>query len=72
MKERKIRRKVISLKKYYGEKVSILASNNKTYKGVVSYYFPHEENENNKESIVITNPYREFYVKDIKEIKIIK
>ena len=63
--------KKLNLKNYYGEKVSILASNGTTYTGWASYYFPPEENESEQESIVLENPYREFFAKDIIEIKII-
>ena len=65
-------KKELNLKHYYGKKVSIVASRGETFKGVVAYYFPPEENENNKESIALNNPFLELYAEDIKSIKIIE
>lgn len=64
----------MNLKRYYGQTVSITSINNQLYVGIVSDYFYPEDNESNKESIVVDtlqNGIIEFCEKDIKEITII-
>ena len=43
----------MSLKKYYGKKVRILADNEKSFEGKVTDYFYPEDNEPEEESIAI-------------------
>lgn len=59
-----------------GKKVVIEATNNKVFRGVVSDYVYPEDNENNKESIIIKAVgypnHIEFYESDIKSLHEIK
>lgn len=69
----------MSLKKYYGKKVRIVAANKKTFEGMVTDYFYPEDNDPEEESIAIRcskGPFPgksvEFPESDIKSIEIIE
>ena len=61
----------MNLKQYCGKKVKIVADNDKVFLGKVNDYIFPEDNESEKESIVvdtIENQAIEFYEDHIKEI----
>ena len=66
----------MSLKQFYDKFVSIVAINEKLFKGKVTEYFYPEDNESGKESIVIRDKLSgnlvEFPEEDIKTIEIIE
>ncbi len=63
----------MELKKYYNKKVHIVSDEGKIFEGVVSDYIYPEDNESEKESIVIDSSNGipiELYESDIKTIQI--
>ncbi len=64
----------MNLKEFYGKNVVITSINNKVFNGIVDDYFYPEDNDNGKESIVVTTEDgtpREFYEENITKIMII-
>lgn len=64
----------MSLKQYYGKHVQIIDHSGRRFSGRVSDYIYPEDNENEKESIIIDTPEgipTEFYSEDIQEICLI-
>lgn len=63
----------MSLKKYYGKAVTIIADNGEAFCGIVDTYFFSDENEYGLESIVLktANGLYEFTKDDIETIKIV-
>lgn len=64
----------MKLKQFYNKKVKIVADNDLVFLGTVNDYFYPDDNENEKESIVvdtIEGSAVEFYEDDIAEIEII-
>lgn len=66
----------MSLKQFYEKNVSIIAINEKSFKGKVINYFYPEDNDSGKESIVIRDKLSgnlvEFNEEDIKSIEIVE
>lgn len=63
----------MNLKNLYEKKVNITAKNERTFRGVVSDYFPADENPRDAESIVVDTEdgtLVEFYADDIESVKI--
>ena len=63
----------MTLKSYYGKKVTIVCDNGQTFNGVVDDYFFPEDNDNGEESIVLkttNSKFIEFTSGVIKEIKL--
>lgn len=61
----------MDLKKYYGRGVVIVTDDGQTFSGVIDDYISPDDNENGKESIILTTKKQsliEFYEDDIKEI----
>ena len=61
----------MDLKKYYDREVVIIADDGQMFSGFVEDYMYPEDNENGKESIILTTKKQsliEFYEDDIKEI----
>ena len=61
----------MELKKYYDREVVIIADDGQIFSGFVEDYMYPEDNENGKESIILTTKKQsliEFYEDDIKEI----
>lgn len=66
----------MNLKDFWEKKVVIQAKNNRIFRGEITDYIYPEDNENEKESIILEpinggNPI-EFYENDIKEIQILQ
>ena len=64
----------MNLKQFYGKKVKIVSVDKTVFIGIVNDYFYPDDNENEKESIVIdTSDKRviEFYEDDIQTIEIL-
>lgn len=63
---------MMNLEAYCGKKVSVLASNGKTFSGIVDDFFFADDNDSGMDSIIVkTNngEYIEFPEDDISEIK---
>ena len=61
----------MDLKKYYDREVVIISDDGQIFSGLVEDYMYPEDNENGKESIILTTKKQsliEFYEDDIKEI----
>ncbi len=64
----------MGLQIYYGKKVSIVATNGRSYSGTVNDYFFPDDNESGKESIVLDTSdgdIIEFTEEDIESINVI-
>lgn len=62
----------MTLKSYYGKKVTVVCDNGQTFSGVVDDYFFPEDNENGEESIILKttdSEFVEFTASEINEIK---
>lgn len=65
----------MKLKQFYKKKVKIVSDNDLVFLGIVNDYFYPDDNENEKESIVVDTTEGkavEFYEDDIAEIEIIE
>lgn len=63
----------MTLKSFYGKRVTVVCDNEQTFRGVVDDYFFPEDNENGEESIILkTSDYEfiEFTSSEINEIKL--
>ena len=60
----------MDLKKYYDREVIIITDDGQIFRGVVEDYIYPEDNENGKESIILTTKQSlvEFYEEDIKDV----
>lgn len=62
----------MSLKKYYGKVVTIIADNGEAFCGIVDTYFFPDDNENNLESIILKTSDGHLYEFTDEEIEIIR
>ena len=60
----------MDLKNYYDREVIIITDDGQIFRGVVEDYIYPEDNENGKESIILTTKQSlvEFYEEDIKDV----